>query len=268
MIQPNDPMFLNQHALQMIHVPEAWEITTGSASVEMAQFDTGCATHPDLAANVVLDGLPPFNTFGTWTAGIVAATANNNIGISGVCQHLKLHTFRTIWSEEHLAESLTLAKATTAKVGLTGYALSGWSYRNDFEATLNGWSQSGQRIIICPIGDTYSGGRLIKGQADPRLFAIGACNLDGTKASWSNYGRRATLWAPGHAIVTDMGGSYASTDTTKVAAALVAGVAGLVLAVKPSLTGKQVRDLLVSTATPMACGPVVNALAAVEAAAL
>lgn len=262
----NDLYFPNQHGLKMIHVPEAWDITPGDASVEMAQFDTGCAMHPDLAANVVLDGQTPYTTFGTWAAGVIAATANNDIGIAGVCQHLKLRAYRTIWSEEHLAESIVTAMKTNAKIAVTGYALGDWRYRKDFDRSLNAWHGKGDRMLVCPSGDAYSGGTIVKGQGDPRLLVVGACNLDGTRASYSKYGRSVTLWAPGHAVVTDMGGSYVSSDTTKIAAAFVAGVAGLVRAANPSLTGNLIQQILIETATPMACGPVVNALAAVEAA--
>jgi subtilisin family serine protease len=264
----NDPYFPNQYGLAMIHVPEAWDLEIGKSLTHVAQFDTGVAAHPDLGANVVLSAQPPYTTFGTWAAGIVAATANNAAGMAGVCQHVTLHAYRTIWSEEHLAESFALAQAIPGlKIGLTGYALMGWSYRPEFGRTLDAWNANGTRLLVCPAGDTYSGGKLIKGSGDARLLAVGACNLDGTKASWSNYGRGVKLWAPGHSVVTDMGGGYASSDTTKIATAIVAGVAGLVASVNSSLTGLQIQQLLIATATPMACGPVVNALAAVQAAA-
>jgi subtilisin family serine protease len=287
---PNDPYFVNQHALAFMQVPEAWAVTTGSSSVEMAQFDTGVQSHPDLGINVVLDNLPIYSAFGTWAAGIVAATTDNGIGIAGICQHLTFRVYRTIWSEEHLAESFALAQATGAKIGVTGYALAGWHSRPEFDRTLSLWSNSGQRILICPAGDVYSGGQRVKGKNDTRLLVVGACNTDGQRAAggaltvvrqnlegfagntdgqraiYSNLGSTVDLWAPGHATVTNIDGGYAASDTTKIAAAHVAGVAGLVASANPSLTGAEIQSILISTATHMACGPVVNALAAVQAA--
>ncbi len=51
---PNDPYFANQWALNdsalaRLHVPAAWDITTGSTDVVVAVLDTGLdQTHPDL----------------------------------------------------------------------------------------------------------------------------------------------------------------------------------------------------------------------------
>jgi len=264
---PNDPYFPNQAALEQLHVPQAWEVTTGSAAVVVAQFDTGVAAHPDLGANVVLDGLVPYSPLGTWSAGIVCATTDNGIGIAGVCQHLTLNAYRTIWSEEHLAESFTLARATAAKIGLTGYALAGWHARHEFDLALDGWYANGQRILICPAGDTFSGGTRLRGPNDSRLLVVGA--LDGTsRAAYSNWGSGVDLWAPGHGLVTDpTTGDIAATDSTRCATAYVAGIAGLLLDVDSTLTGAQVQAILVFTADPLPNGDLlVNARAAVAAA--
>jgi subtilisin family serine protease len=82
---------------------DAWNITTGSASVIVAVVDTGMdVTHPDLAANVYTNPGPPPSTgynvannntdvsdvlgHGTEMAGIIGAVTNNGIGISGISQ--------------------------------------------------------------------------------------------------------------------------------------------------------------------------------------
>jgi len=260
---PNDPYFPAQFGLQLMQVPAAWEITTGSAAIEMAQFDTGVVAHEDLTENVVLDGLPIYSAFGTWAAGIVCADTDNGLGIAGVCPHLTFNVYATIWSEEHLAESFALAEATSAKIGVTGYALAGWHARHEFDLSLDDWSANGTRILICPAGE---GGQRIRGPNDARLLVVGACALDGAAEAYSNTGKAVDLWAPGHATFTDISGGYAASDSTKIAAANVAGVAALVASVNPALTGAEIQSILLATATPMACGPVVNALAAVEAA--
>jgi hypothetical protein len=123
---PNDPFFSTQWNLRNtgqnggtpgadIHATQAWDISTGSASVVVAVVDTGIDyNHPDLATNVwsapnafavttfngsqvqcsagvhgfnaVNSSCDPFddNSHGTHVSGIIGAVGNNNVGVVGV----------------------------------------------------------------------------------------------------------------------------------------------------------------------------------------
>src|SRR4029434_5236731 len=51
---PNDPQFVStgMYGLSKISAPQAWDLTTGSSAVVVADIDTGMRyTHQDLAAN-------------------------------------------------------------------------------------------------------------------------------------------------------------------------------------------------------------------------
>jgi thermitase len=83
---PNDTYYGNAWHLQKIGCPQAWETTTGSASVIIAILDTGCeATHPDLATKYVPgwnfynnnNDSSDINGHGTAVAGAAAASSNN-----------------------------------------------------------------------------------------------------------------------------------------------------------------------------------------------
>jgi hypothetical protein len=51
--QPNDPDFPDQYAHQLIQMPDAWDISTGSHDVLVAVLGTGVdIDHPDLEANI------------------------------------------------------------------------------------------------------------------------------------------------------------------------------------------------------------------------
>jgi subtilisin family serine protease len=121
---PNDPQFTNagMYGLTKIGAPSAWDVTTGSSNVVVADIDTGMRyTHQDLAANAWLntgeiagnnvdddgngfiDDVRGWDFFyndsnpiddagghGTHTAGTIGAVGNNSIGVVGVNWNVKI----------------------------------------------------------------------------------------------------------------------------------------------------------------------------------
>jgi subtilisin family serine protease len=122
-VTPNDPQFASSgmYGLSKISAPLAWNLTTGSSTVVVADIDTGMRyTHEDLAANawVNLGEVPDngvdddgngfiddyhgydfrFNDpdpwdehgHGTHTAGTIGAVGNNLLGVVGVNWNVKI----------------------------------------------------------------------------------------------------------------------------------------------------------------------------------
>ena len=120
---PNDPQFpsAGMYGLSKISAPAAWDLTTGSSAVVVADIDTGLRyTHEDIAPNAwknpgeipnngidddgngFVDDYYGYDFFyntsdpldqnghGTHTAGTIGATGNNGIGVSGVNWNVKL----------------------------------------------------------------------------------------------------------------------------------------------------------------------------------
>ena len=127
-LTPNDPQFTNpaMYGLMKISAPQAWDITTGSASVVVANIDTGAKyTHEDLAANMwtnpgepqmpngidddnngFIDDYYGYDFFfndpdpldqhghGTHTSGTIGAVGNNMLGVVGVNWNVKIMTIK------------------------------------------------------------------------------------------------------------------------------------------------------------------------------
>ena len=120
---PNDPMWSNSalYGLTKISAPAAWDTTTGSPSVVVANIDTGMRyTHEDLAANMwtnpgeiqgngvdddgngFADDYYGYDFFyndpdpldehghGTHTGGTIGAVGNNGVGVVGVSWNVKV----------------------------------------------------------------------------------------------------------------------------------------------------------------------------------
>ena len=96
---PNDwgkaPIFNDeQHALEFIRAPEAWEISTGDNEIIIAIINEAPAAHEDLDANIAYKSpniLPATSSYhGTKVAGGAAAVTNNHTGLSSIGYNSKL----------------------------------------------------------------------------------------------------------------------------------------------------------------------------------
>jgi subtilisin family serine protease len=116
----DDPLFALQPAAAAWHLAELHSLTTGR-NVSVAELDSGVElTHPDLAGQVAIaenfvDAGPYVaEAHGTAVAGIIAARADNGLGIAGVAPGARLMALRACWQVDDSAascNSFTLAKA-------------------------------------------------------------------------------------------------------------------------------------------------------------
>jgi subtilisin family serine protease len=300
-LSANDPRFNRQWALQNngsslqyngtpnedMQVTEAWNYTQGNSDIKVAILDEGVdLDHPDLVANL----LPGFDGFGqtagdaqnddahgTACAGIVAAVANNNLGVAGVAPNCKIIPVRIAYSSGGywVTSSSTIANCIN------------WAWNQGGADVLsNSWGGgSSSSLISSAIANSVNNGR--GGLGAPVLFASGNSNnnvvsypaslndviavaatsmcgerknpesCDGEFWWGANYGSAIDIGAPGVKIpTTDIaggdgynGGDYTNTfNGTSSACPNAAGVMALILSADPSLNADQARFYLESTA--------------------
>jgi subtilisin family serine protease len=268
---PNDPSYgVFQSELPHIGAEEAWDITTGSGSIDVAVVDDAIQVlHPDL--NTSFDGnwdvanndsspSPPDATYdhGTHVAGIVSAKANNNQGVASI----------GFGGVDIIA--IKAADGTTNPEGdvLITHAYEGvvWAANNGAEVINCSWGSDAYSVVgQNAINDAWNQGCIIVASAGndddsimnypaayENVIAVASTNLDDAKSSFSSYGSWVDISAPGSYIYnTVVLNNYGYKSGTSMSSPLVAGLIGLIWSVDLSRTREEVIGCLLGTAKPL-----------------
>lgn len=206
---------------------------------------------------------------GTHVAGIIAADRENGLGIKGVAGPVKIMAIRTVPDgderDKDVANAIRYAAENGAKVINMSF---GKSYSPNKEVVDEAvkFALSKDVLLIHAAGNDASNVDVEPNYPSPFFMdsqeragawlEVGASTwMAGEKliAEFSNYGaKRVDLFAPGYRIrstVPDSG--YEDLDGTSMAAPVVSGVAALVRAYYPQLSAEQVRQVLMSSVTPV-----------------
>ena len=296
---PDDPNYTEQWNLNLLNMPQAWEIEHGKPQVVVAVVDSGIATlHPEFRlqlwenigeiprngvdddGNGYIDDrngwdfsdAPTLLGSGDWAerdndpedegghgthvSGIIAAEANNGIGIAGIAQNCRLMPVRA------------------------SFKFGGGTYiqNDDAAAAIVYAADNGAQVINMSWGDTvrafiiedaveyaYSRGCVLVGAAGNIAVSgsyypaglktvISVAGLGRERQMWdgSNFGATISIAAPAEDILsTALNGEYQKRSGTSMAAAHVSGVAALVLSANPYATNTEVQEKLMTTANPL-----------------
>jgi subtilisin family serine protease len=258
----NDPLYGLQPNLAAMGIPAAHEYSQGEG-VRVALIDTGVdSKHPDLHGRIA--GTRSFieptgsnaNSYrhGTAMAGLIAAVANNNVGIVGIAPRARIEVFEACWqlkpdADEAACNTFTLAQALAAALE-SGDPLVNLSIAGPADPLLAALVQNGLKRGVIFVGSTAQ---------DADTFPTNIQGVIGVGNSERAPGN-ATLAAPGtHVLTLRPEGQYDFESGTSVAAAEMTGVVALLLsanshlstnAIVSLLKGPSVMHAAVTTATP------------------
>ena len=226
---------------------------TQGRNVTVAVVDTGIDTdHPDLRGQVTYTqdlvslGLVSNQTdiHGTAVAGLIAASAENGEGITGVAPQARLvglKACRQIAPDSPAAEcnSLTLARALSAVLEIKPQVLNlslGGPRDPLLSALLELVLQQGVVVVAAepPPSNT------------PRGFPTDNPAVIRVSSSATGLASDAdVLVAPGTEVLTTFpGGAYRFANGSSFAAAQVSGIAALLKELQPKISGAEIHDLL------------------------
>lgn len=249
----NDPLYGLQPNLDALGVPAAHEHARGDG-VRVALIDTGVDTgHPDLAGRIVgthsfVSPVSPvshatsttsYYRHGTAMAGLIAAVANNKVGIVGVAPLSRIEVFEACWqlranSDAAACNTFTLAQAISAAVE-SGARLVNLSIAGPADPLLTALVRAGLSRGVIFVGSATE---------DPDSFPT---NIGGViAADGGGPGHRSrTLAAPAsHVLTLRPGGDYDFESGSSVAAAQITGVLALMLGADRGLTAASALKLL------------------------
>ncbi|HYA65127.1 MAG TPA: S8 family serine peptidase, partial [Burkholderiaceae bacterium] len=248
-LEHNDPMFAAQPSAVRWRLAELHEAATGR-SVSIAQIDSGVdVDHPDLAGQIMLasnfvdaSSYAP-EEHGTAVAGILAARADNGVGIVGVAPGARVLALRACWqagSAVARCNSFTLAKALQFAIDrhsrVVNMSLSGPPDRL-IARLLDVLWQLGTTVVVAADPAAVDGGFPA---SHPHVLAVRA-EEDSPGADFKD----TDALAPGRDIPTTLPGArWGVVSGSSFAAAHVSGLVALLLEVAPAMGPQQVRNAL------------------------
>ncbi len=264
-----DPMKNLQWGLRAIRWFNARRPTQFTRHV--AILDTGIdAGHPDLA-QVVADyhhaGVKADDLIGhgTHVAGIVAAIANNGVGIAGIAE-CKVEMWK-IFGDEKTGDDYYvdgelflrgLGEALRPDIAVVNMSIGGTEHSKQ-EAALVKRLIDGGVAVVAAMGNEYEEGNPVEYPgAYPGVIAVGAVDETLNRAGFSSTGSHIALSAPGENILSTLPRkafpperrekNYAAWSGTSMAAPHVAALVAMVIARDAELSVKQARARITKTA--------------------
>lgn len=211
---------------------------------------------------------------GTHVGGIVGAVRGNKLGGDGVAEHVKLMSLRAVPNGDEFDKDIALAIRYAVDNGASVINMSfGKSYsplaKEVFEALkyadekgvllVHAAGNDAKDIDTEPNFPTYKY-EWQNGKKLDHYLTIGASTryhsnkkekVNGLAADFSNFGQVGVdVFAPGNEIYNTVpGNKYKSLQGTSMAAPMVSGAAAFIKSYFPSLTMKEIKDILLKSAT-------------------
>lgn len=292
-----DPQIGKQYSLDVMQVKDAWKVSRG-AGVKIAVMDSGFDyNHPDLKNNL-LPGANPYygvkgrlfagpsgGEHGTHVAGIIAAQANNNLGIAGVAPEAKLFPIK-LWPDEDyervrgavdpfyteyvrslmntgealnsaLINGVLLAAEEKCDVLNMSLGIAGGD-PNDHQLyymAIDYVLKKGVTVLVAAGNERQEGSPANMLALHPGIIGVGATDSKDQIAPFSNRGQYVAVSAPGVQILSTVPATiqnatfaYEYLDGTSMATPNVAGVVALLKSANRKLNPAQIKAILEKTA--------------------
>lgn len=282
----SDPLQSKQWGAEKIAASQAWDLSTSSLSqVVVADIDTGIDyNHDDLFENlwrnrkeIPNDGIDndnngyvddvigwdfvendalPFdsNVHGTHTAGVIAASFKNNIGVAGYAPNVKLMPLRFLGEEGGTTEGAVLAIQYAVKNGAQIISAS-WGGNEYSQMLADAIQFAGENNVtfVAAAGNKWSNNDSYPHYPASfpldNIISVAASDETDSVPEFSNWGTNTVhLTAPGVNIISTIPTQkYQFLDGTSMATPHATAGAAIIKQLAPMLSPRQIRDCLMQT---------------------
>ena len=245
----DDPYARLQSNVLALDVAEAHNISRG-AGIRVAIIDTGIDTsHPDLAGRTQLtrnyidadEAAFRRDRHGTQVAGLIAASANNGIGIVGVAPDVRLLAYKACWqpsaNTSGRCNSFTIAQALVDAIAARAQVIN-LSLVGPSDPLLEALIDKATSAGVIVVGAVSPDPHFTFPAKLPHVLAVAEAEIPSGVAD-------DVLRAPARDIVTLVpDGHYDFASGSSLATAQVTGVVALLLARNQKLGITRMRELL------------------------
>ncbi|MFJ7747967.1 S8 family serine peptidase [Peribacillus sp. NPDC097295] len=262
---PTDPMYTKQWHHQKIGTKAAWKKTMGSKEVIVAIIDDGIdRSHEDLKGKIYKGydavrerkNILPEGQHGTHVAGIIAGSANNQVGGTGVAPTIKImpiNVFDGLYADTvDMIEAIHYAVQNGADI--INLSLGETYYSKALNNAVQEAYKKGVLIIAASgnEGDKKKSNKRVYPAAFSHVISVGATTSKDKRAPYSNYDSSLDITAPGDNILSTFpNDKYAYMSGTSMATPVVTGVAALIWSNEPKLSRSAVEYRLYDSAVDL-----------------
>jgi subtilisin family serine protease len=212
------------------------------------------------------DVIGPDASHGTHVAGIIAAKRDNNLGMNGIADNVKIMVVRVVPDgderDKDVANGIRYAVDNGAKIINMSFG-KGFSWDKNIVDSAVAYAEAKGVLLVHAAGNSgqnndetsnYPNDTLWGGQR----FAANWLEIGASQAKrkilptdFSNYGKKEVdVFAPGVNIYSTIpgGNTYGNASGTSMACPVVAGIAALLLEHFPTLTPQQLKSVIEKSA--------------------
>lgn len=230
-----------QYHHTIIGSPYAWAAGYTGQGIKVAVLDTGVSNHTDVSATSIYGpGTTDSHGHGTHVAGIIGAKANGQQGV-GVAPGVTLYSGNVLpdgtGTDADLIKAIKAAQAK--KVDIINMSLGGLGYDGAFQQTINEAYEQGIAIFAASGND--GGANYTYPSCYDHVISVAATDAGNERASFSNYGDKVDISAPGVAIwsTSKNGTGYTRMSGTSMACPVAAGEAAVILSGNANVRSKK-----------------------------
>ena len=207
----------------------------------------------------------PDASHGTHVSGIIAAVRDNNLGIKGIADNVKIMVIRAVPDngderDKDVANAIRYAADNGATVVNMSFGKDYTTDKNVIDEAVK-YAESKDVLLIQAAGNDSRNDDiklpfpnreyLSEGEASNWIMVGANAYLDNKKiiGSFSNYGKKKVdLFAPGVGVYSCLpDNKYANMSGTSMASPSTAGVAAMIREYFPALKAPEVREILMKT---------------------